>query len=240
MTSQPAAPSSGSVDRSKDPIWSTPVTETRHEEAGLWTSTVDSPRCGGWYSIHDPIANKIRNWSGQEKARLTSRLIKERQSGTECPDVTEDMIERVEKQKDMPPSERADAILKYLKSKTHKLGESIICARSPRIEKLISKNQSFGSISLTDEDKVYYNLLAYSESFEPFAVGEIKFLLEYLRERNWIKYDEYRDESENKISCQLTVDGYSKFGRLPDQKTAAGGSMGFGCRLEGGDGGRPL
>ena len=210
MTSQPAAPSSGSVDRSKDPIWSTPVAETRHEEVGSWTSTVNSPRCGGWYSIHDSIAAKIKNWSGQEKARLTSRLIKERQSRTECPKVTEGMIERVEKQKDMPPSERADAILKYLKSKTHKLGESIICARSSRIEKLISKNESFGRISLTDEDKVYYNLLAYSESSEPFAVGEIKFLLEHLRERNWIKYHEYRDKSENKISCQLTVDGYTK------------------------------
>ena len=123
MTSQPAAPFGGSVDRSKDPIWSTPVTEALHEEVGSRTSTVNSPRCGGWYSIHDSIAAKIKDWSGREKARLTSWLIKERQSRTECPKVTEDVIKHVKEQRDMPPPERADAILRYLKSKTHKLGE---------------------------------------------------------------------------------------------------------------------
>lgn len=162
MTSQPAAPFYGSIDRSKDPIWSTPVTETLHEEVGSWTSTVNSPRCGGWYSIHDSIAAKIKDWSGPEKARLTSWLIKERQSRTECPKVTEDVIKHVKEQRDMPPPERADVILRYLKSKTHKLGESIICSRSPWIEELIFRNKSFRGISLTDENKAYYNLLAYS------------------------------------------------------------------------------
>ena len=159
----------GSVDRSKDPIWGTPVIEVLPTEC-QWTKKYNSSRCGGWYSIHDTTTYKIRReWSDREKARLTSWLIEQRRSGIECPRITEDVIQLVKQRNNMSVSDRADAILKFIDSRVHKLGEDVIYAsRDPiqEIEGFTGEQMSSFFTSDTSRRANYYELIAFSESID--------------------------------------------------------------------------
>lgn len=232
----------GSVDRSKDPIWDTPVIQSLPTNIS-WTWKYNSPRCGGWYSIHDTTTYKIRReWSDREKARLTSWLIEQRKLGNRCPEITEDVIQLVKQRNNMSASDRADVILKFIDSKVHKLGESIIYAsRDPiqEIEGFTGEQMSSFFTSDTSRRANYYELIAFSESID---YRELNFLLNYLKERKWIKIvdiqDDYSDTrtiqiyenggsgyKTNTKSCLLTFEGHARLVEI--QETETDSSRGF-------------
>ena len=237
----------GSVDREKDPIWGTPVIKMLPTEE-LWIKEYNSSRCGGWYSIHNRTADKIRGeWSDREKARLTSWLIEQRRSGIECPRITKDVIQLVKQRNNMSVSDRADAILKFIDSRVHKLGKDVIYAsRDPiqEIEELTDEERISFFMSDASRRANYYELIAFSESID---YDELNFLLDYLKERKWIKIvdvaDEYtkervvqlyEDEKTGRIdsrrltntkSCLLTFEGYARLAEI--QETETDSSRGF-------------
>ena len=209
-------------DPTKDPIWEAPVIETNES---YWTPRFNSPRCGGWYSIHD-IARKIQNWSDHEKARLTSWLIEQRRFGIECPEITEEVIELVKQRNNMSVPDRADAILKYIELKTPKLGQGVIYAcRDPREEAPnFSSSQEVSDPFILRQINLY-SLMAYSESID---YGDLFFLLNHLQQRKWIEIQNLSDHDYS-ISvrsnwtytryCNLTVEGYARLADIQETKT---------------------
>ena len=201
-----------------DPIWGTPA-----QGHGTAVSDVlsNSSRCGGRYCILREAKDSIVNLSDREKARLTSWLIEQRQLGNQCPRITIEVVKHIKRKSDVPESDRADAILKYIQSKTHELGKTIICSYSPWIEDIVYKSnvEEFNRIFLEEEHEIYYNLLAYSESIK---LCELKFLSKYLSKRNWI---EYEHKEMNRISFQLSIEGYIRIAEIQETKTVS--SRGF-------------
>lgn len=227
-----------------DPIWGTPAMEI-FRESPLWRSKVDSPRCGGCYAIDDMLSSNEKDYSDREKARLTSWLIEQRRLGNECPEITEGVIKLVKQRRDMSISDRADAILKFIDSKVHKLGESIIYAsRDPiqeiqEIEGFTGEQMSSFFTSDTSRRANYYELIAFSESID---YHELNFLLDYLKERKWIKIVDVQDNysntrsiqmhesggsgyETNTRSCLLTFEGYARLAEI--QETKKDSSRGF-------------
>ena len=234
--------SDGNSDRMKDPIWKTPLIEGRQISCSQPTYCFNSPRCGGCYVISVLSMIKARNFDGREKARLTSWLIEQRRSGIECPRITKDVLQLVKQRNNMSVSDRADAILKFIDSKVHKLGENIIYAsRDPNqeIEGFTGEQMFSFFTSDTSRRGNYYELIAFSESID---YHELNFLLDYLKERKWIKIVDVQDNysntktiqmyenggsgyKTNTKSCQLTFEGYARLAEIQETKTDS--SRGF-------------
>ena len=193
-------------DLTKDPIWGTPVIETH--EPDLWTLMVNSPRCGGWYSIDNIIARKIKNWSNHEKTRLTSWFIEQRRSGIECPKITKNVLDLVQRRNNMSEPDRADAILKHILSKTGgRSDEDINYGCDPIIAKSVRIDLD------SEQERNYYELLAYSESAN---YKDLDFLIKGLQSRRLIAN---KDPSNNYWVLVLTFEGYSRLGDLQKPKT---------------------
>lgn len=231
----------GSVDRSKDPIWDTPVIQSLPTNIS-WTWKYNSPRCGGCYVIYDMLSSNEKDYSDREKVRLTSWLIEQRRLGNECPEITEGVIKLVKQRRDMSISDRADAILKFIQSKVHKLDKSIIYAsRDPKQEIEGFTDEEMFSFFTSDASRRanYYELIAFSESID---YHELNFLLDYLKERKWIKIVDVQDNylntrtiqvyenggsgyEANTKSCLLTFEGYARLAEIQETKTDS--SRGF-------------
>ena len=212
----------GSVDRSKDPIWDTPVIEVLPTEC-QGTKKYNSPRCGGWYSIHDTTTYKIRReWSDREKARLTSWLVEQRRLGNECPEITENVIKSVKQQKNMPISDRADAVLRYIQLETHELGESLSYDESDpaNISDILSIDPSIlpsviWNLMKSEEKIAYYNLIVFSECV---SSGELTSLMKYLEQNRWIEYKQDQ-HGDGHHTCSLTVKGHARLVEVQQPKT---------------------
>ncbi|MYF35716.1 MAG: TIR domain-containing protein [Synechococcus sp. SB0678_bin_12] len=202
-----------------DPIWGTPAVclSSEDEVQRNRAHRYDSPRCGGKYKL--PSFTKYYMGSLEEKGcnrkcLLTSWLLEQRRNEIECPIITRETIEEIKRRSPMSVPDRADEILKYLKLETQEPGRSITCSHSIYIEQLVYDNNSFDEISLTKKHKAYYNLLAYSESS---TYNELKYLLKYLKKKDYIEL-EYNEEPFNKkISCLLTVEGYDRLKKIQQE-----------------------
>lgn len=192
---------SGSIDRSKDPIWGTLATRTKQPLSS--NSKIDSPRCGGQYSIFDLMAGPIRDLSNREKARLTSWLIEQRRHGTKCPEInSRELIKSVKRRNDMSVLDRADAVLMHIQSKMHELGQFIEYGCDP------SRDQESEFLQLpkstSDQRNNYYELLAHAECI---SYNELEHLLEYVEQHNWIKR---RYDLDMYLNLCLTASGVSR------------------------------
>jgi len=190
----------------KDPIWGTPIIK-RHK-LDLRILEVDSPRCGGWYYIDDLMAHTISNWSDHEKARLTSWLIEQRRFGIECPEITKNVLCLVKQRNNMFVSDRADAILKHILSKTDgRLDGDINYGCDPIIAKSVRIDLD------SEQERNYYELLAYSESAN---YKDLDFLIKDLESRQLIGN---KDPSNNHWVLVLTFEGHSRLEDLQKPKT---------------------
>ncbi len=195
------------LDPTKDPIWGTPVSDPIHRQSKQSSSTleVNSPRCGGCYSIDDTTASKIKNWNDHEKARLTSWLIEKRRLGTKCPEITQKVIELVKQRNNMSVPDRADAILKHILSKTDgRLDGDINYGCDPIIAKSVRIDLD------SEQERNYYELLAYSESAN---YKDLDFLIKDLESRQLIGN---KDPSNNHWVLVLTFEGHSRLEDLQE------------------------
>lgn len=146
----------------------------------------DSPRTGGGYEIGEPTVNSlVKNMSNLEKAKLTTWLIDQRMQGNAQPLITEDVVNYVKRKHPLPIYERVDRLLRFIVGQSYPIGTGIKVSHSdPRP-------------------------LAWSEST---SIGEVDYLVSYLKDRNFLKSTSYLDS----FSIDVTVDG---FGHIADQAT---------------------
>ena len=207
------------------PLWKTLAIRLSGEHPD--TITIDSPRCGGSYSISRKVVGNLEeDDESREKARLTSWLVEQRRIGNQCPEITESVIKLVNQERDMTIPDRADAILRYVESKTKKLGEALIYDRNDPIEEyqqIFSNAEAQLSFQeLVSEWKInYYELIAFSECID---IGELTSLMEYLRRCGWIECRQVFG-SDGHYTCSLTVEGYTRLAEI--QKNRTDSSRGF-------------
>lgn len=189
-----------------DPIWGTPATclFSRSEAYDKGGQIYDSPRCGGRYAFPDCLdCMYFSTYQGcllteNQKCLLTSWLIEQRRKGTQCPIITPQVVEDVKQGKRSPMSisDRAEAILTHIHSEADgKLGKSVDYGCDPRMEK------SLGIERTLEEKRIYYELLAYSEST---CYEELVELKKHLKKKGWI---ESLDTGDSLLRLSLTVEG---------------------------------
>ncbi len=169
-------------------IWGTPLSG-RWQSENPWFPTVDSPRAGGKYSYRSDLTysgGSLGELDVPGKVRLTTWLVNKREEGEECPEITPDDIEAAWGSRKMLMKQRLERILQFLENN----GESITINTSP-------KNAELG-----DKVKVYYQLLAHSESTE---WSDLKRLLDHLEREGLVRKSPESRLDEPRYF--LTVDG---------------------------------
>lgn len=120
----------------------------------------DSPRAGGAYEIrYEVIEDHIDLFSLEEKARLTTWLINQREQGSKSPLIDKEAIESVKNQRSLQVHERADRLLRFISDNTKPVGTPYDMRRL--------------------DPRVY----AWSESTEDIEIGHF---LDYLVKQGWL------------------------------------------------------
>ena len=148
----------------------------------------DSPRTAGGYGIGaSTVTALVENMTDAEKAKLTTWLVDQRLQGNTQPRITEDAINRAKRQNPLPVHERADRLLRFIAGQSKPVGTGV---------------ESNGSN--------HFKSLAWSESV---SNSEVRYLMNYLKERNWLM-GVVRDDGS--FIVEVTVDG---FGHIAEQAT---------------------
>ena len=186
------------------PIWGTktsseiPVTRDGR--------TVDSRRAGGMYFVSRRAEASLEKLSKRFKARLTSWLVDKRRLGEECPEITDETIERTRHRKDLRVGERADRLLQYMDRETSEIGELFSF-------RITSEMYSNSDMTLTLDEINYMEMLAVSESVK---WPELEYLLEHLKSKGFVVRSGQNNRDQE---CLVTPDGYSRLADLEQVHT---------------------
>ena len=152
---------------------------------------IDSLRAGGQYFIAGSAIAQLKQLDERQKACLTSWLIEQRRLGTKCPEITTKEIKDAKHFRGSTVHKRADRLLQYIRNQT------------PNISSVVS---------FTGPD-ICAPAIAWSESI---GMDEVKFLLDYLMEKGWLKgYEATNDKYVSTIDrYSLTVEGYARIAEL--------------------------
>ena len=144
------------------------------------TARVDkSPRAGGGYIAPWPSA-LLKNLTVQQKARLTTWLVDQREHGVMLPLITPKVIEDAIKSRPLPVHERADRLLRLIAQKTGSVGQNVY---------------------IPNEDPAS---LAWTESTE---WSEVAYCHKYLKDMGLIQGTNFQGL---KFQDTVTVDGYAR------------------------------
>ena len=176
-------------------IWGTPISlppiDPEHKKEGE-KLIFASRRAGGTYFISRTAIECLSQTDERVKARLTTWLVDQRRLGVKYPEISEKTIKMAEQQWNLSVHERADRLLQYIGDQTIDIGTRFY----------------FG-----DADMSSTGIAAWSESVRP---EEVKYLLDYLIEQNWI---------DLRNGYVLTVEGYARLAELETANTES--SKGF-------------
>ena len=188
-----------------------PKVMSRRNEPAL---RVNSYRCGGSYVLTRKIARKADKLDDQEKALLTSWLFEQRQTGNNCPEITEEVINDVKQRKKMSISDRADAILLYVRSKISEFNKILVYDNllNMRLLGIGTGKQVYQFIQR--ENIIYFELLICSECADKH---DLVFLMEYLEENEWIESIEIERPNEL-YACLLTSKGHARITEIIKEK----------------------
>ena len=134
----------------------------------------DSPRAGGSYQLYDDAAAELGNLNDDEKARLTTILVRERLLGNTCPRINAATIAAGKSTSRARMEDRLTNLLKVLIDRTPKVGEPV------SVEGPEQRGENVGS---------YQCALAYTESTEH---QEIVYLADSLHDQGLIKRHDIR------------------------------------------------
>ncbi len=158
------------------PIWRTPA-QLGHGFSRLPGSSgnvapdvrevIVSSRVGGGYSLTRDVRNQLRKIDDYMRARLTTWIAEQRSFGVECPHINLEVFQREISRRPLTVNERADRLLKYIRSKTPHLGDALLY---------------YPGIKVTPADKDY-EMLAVSESINK---KELTYLIEFLTELRFL------------------------------------------------------
>ena len=183
-------------EKSECPIWGTPASEESAD--GRDGSLMNSPRAGGRYFISEAAIVRLSQTDKRGKARLTTWLVDQRRLGVECPEIFKKTVTMAEKQKDLSKHDRADRLLQYIGDQ---IGE-------------IGKHFDFFPYDIPNTE-----IAAWSESV---GAHEVRYLLDYLDEKGWVKSNKDYFFSYRYI---VTVKGYDRLEELETANTKS--SKGF-------------
>ena len=186
------------------PIWnSDAATVEKYQVSGYFDQRTNvwhvehSPRAAGSFVLPSVLCNsELIRMSDEQKARLTTWLIDQRNQGNEQPLITKDIIDYVKTKLPLPVHERADRFLRYLVNSTDITGELVTLGT------LSNTADSYGHRGFS-EGSTFWEAMAWSESIKD---NEVEFFLDYLLEKGWIKG---RREGLGMGHFIVTIDGYS-------------------------------
>ena len=213
-------------ENSTCPIWGTPASVSlSHDANDIQRSKgegnipeyqeVDSPRAGGRYRVHKDALILLHE---SLKARLTSWLIEQRQLGEQCPEITTQTIENVERRRHLPVNERAERLLRYFGEAERSLGQLLVFPLYT-----LDSDEVYGEEVNEDEQ---FNMLARIESVadQRYLQGqEIESFCDYLSKRGWIT--DVESQNGARLALRLTVEGHTHLEAL--EHTVAASSRAF-------------
>ena len=197
------------------PIWGTECgSATQMENSVIVT---DSPRAGGNYELYDEAVPALSNMSDEEKARLTTLLVKQRQRGNLYPPVNANTVAKAKSADRTGMSERLTNLLLFLVDSTPRPSQPIGMSKGLLQWSEFPESQ--------DEEMVDWRNtmrgLAHTESDAP---EDLEYLADSLAARGLIEKGTQLDNWVIQFGflCRVTVDGYDEVERLktvrkPDQ-----------------------
>lgn len=176
-------------------LWE-PTGPKSHTQRGHW---VNSERAGGHYVLWDRAKPSVEELNEQQKARLTTWLIAQREQGNHFPEITLDSLNYATQRPLLQVHERAGRLLKCLASQSDTIG--------------------------TEVDVRHHTPLPYAWS-ESVKWEEVVYLLNFLRDNGWIDQTTSDDRvyhTRGLIGGVVTVAGYNQIAELstaPDSNKA--------------------
>lgn len=178
----------------------------------------DSPRAGGSYELYDDATPELSSMSDEEKARLTTLLVRQRQLANACPPINTSTIARAKSADRTGMEERLTNLLRFLVESTAKASEPVGMAKGPPGWLELPENPQ----EEIDDWKNTLRGLAHTESDNP---EDLEYLANGLAERGLIEKAEWQLGNrviEFGFLCRVTLDGYAaieqiKTERKPDQ-----------------------
>ena len=158
------------------PIWGTECASITKDEGSVIVT--DSPRAGGTYQLYDDAAPELRNLTTDEKARLTTALVRESFLGNPCPAVNLNAIGTAKTATRTRMEERLTNLLLRMVHSMTKAGLPV---------EIGSDASQRGHSANSEEAEAWRNTqfaLAYSESAD---FDELEYLADSLAERGLIK-----------------------------------------------------
>ena len=141
----------------------------------------DSPRAAGGFVVPEPLVNSdVKGMTEEQKARLTTWLIDQRNQGSEQPTITSNIIDHVKTKRPLGVRERATRLLRFIAGLANAIGETVTVSGST------------------------HGAYAWSEST---TWGEIEFLVRYLDETGWTEIRHFLGPS---CQVTVTVAGHSQ------------------------------
>ena len=192
------------------PIWGTLCESITPAEDSV--TVTDSPRAGGSYQLYNDAAAELVNLTADEKARLTTSLVRERLLGNPCPAVNLNAIETAKTATRARMEERLTNLLL-------RMVDSMIKAGLP-VEIRLDASHRGHSVN-SEEAEVWRNTqfaLAYSESAD---FDELEYLVDSLAERGLI--EKGRQLRNYYVSTRgflyiVTASGYIEIERLQTER----------------------
>ncbi|WP_404405714.1 hypothetical protein [Pelagibacterium halotolerans] len=186
----------------KCPIWGTSADTQTSGRDGV---NVDSPRAGGRYFISRTAEVNMGRTDDATKARLTTWLVDQRRLGIECPEIMSTTIDEAERRRPLAVHERADNLLRYLRTKSDLLGAVV----------------KFYALDNSKAAEAEHELLAWTGSRQ---ISEVITLAEYCAQEAWVEHraTERTGASKNTIhELMLRPPGYARLAELDGASSAS-------------------
>ena len=184
------------------PIWGTECESITQTENSVIVT--DSPRAGGSYELYDDATPELSDMTDEEKARLTTLLVRQRQLGNAHPPVNASTIAKAKSADKTGMEERLTNFLRFLVESTPRPSQPVGMSKG-----LLEWSEFLDSRD--DEIAEWWNTLrglAHSESRDP---EDLEYLANSLAERGLIEKGESQLGNwiiQFGFLCRVTVDGY--------------------------------
>ena len=175
-----------------EPIKTCPIWGTRSEAEGTYdpeTKTYEveeSQRTFAGYKISGPLLDIfVRPLPDGKKAQLTTWLIDQFLSGNYRPEITNEVIVSLQRNRPLPAHIRADRLLRYIcwGTRSQQLGEFV------------------------HFQKAWDPLLAWSESTD---LSGVLYLLDYLEKKGWLERAPFGPQFGQNVHWRVSVEGHAR------------------------------
>ena len=193
-------------------IWGTECDSITQTENSVIVT--DSPRAGGSYEIYNDAMPALGSMSDEEKARLTTLLVRQRQLGNACPSVNANTVANAKSADSAGMEERLTNLLRFLVERTHRPSQPVAMSKGllEWVELSGSQDEEIADWRNTQHG------LAHTESHDP---EDLEYLANNLADRGFIEKGESQLGNwiiQYGFLCRVTVDGYVAIERIKTER----------------------